>query len=101
MRTVFSVSILLLHQPCLLEIFHRSAHGFLGDTEVMCDPFHTGPGFSFLVLAVVQINVDELRPLGKLVVFIQLFKIWQLVHLLTQFELAVIPVLPRFRRTRP
>ena len=76
MRTVFSVSILLANQISFFKILHRPADRFFRDAEIICYALYTGPGLTLLVPAITQINVDELRPLGKLVSFIQFFKIW-------------------------
>lgn len=76
MRTVFTISIFFSDEPSFFKILHRPADRFFRDAEILCYALYTGPGLTLLVPAITQVNVDELRPLGKLVSFIQLFKIW-------------------------
>ena len=77
MRSVFSVRIFLANKTCFDEVLNGSADGFLGDTEILGDPFYAGPSLLGVVPAVIEIDVDELRPVGKLVILIQFFKIRQ------------------------
>ena len=76
MRTVFTISIFFSDEPSFFKILYRPADRFFRNTEVFGYALYTGPGLALLVPAITQVNVDELRPLGKLVSFIQLFKIW-------------------------
>ena len=39
------------------------------------NPFYTGPRLTQDITAVIKIDVDELRTVGKLVISVQLFKI--------------------------
>jgi len=74
-RSVFSVRIFLADETCLLKVLDGSPGGFLRDAEIHGDPFYAGPGFAHDITAVIKIDVDELRPMGKLVISIQLFKV--------------------------
>ena len=74
-RSIFSVRIFLADKTCFLKVLDGSPGGFFGDAEVFGDPFYTGPSLAHGIPAVIKIDVDELRPLGKLVISIQLFKV--------------------------
>lgn len=74
-RSVFSVRIFLADKACFLEVLDGSTGGFFRDAEILGDPFYAGPGLAHNIPAVIQIDVDELRPVGKLVISIQLFKV--------------------------
>ena len=76
MRPVFSIGIFFSDESSFFKILYRSADRFFRNAEVFGYALYTGPGLTLFVPAITQINVDELRPLGKLVSFIQLFKIW-------------------------
>ena len=69
-RTVFSVRIFLADETCFLKVLDGSTGGFFRDAEILGDPFHAGPGFAHDIPAVIKIDVDELRPMGKLVISI-------------------------------
>ena len=73
-RTVLLVRIFLADKTCFFKVLDGSPGGFLGDAEIFGDPFYAGPGFTHDIPAVIEIDVDELRPRGKLVISIQLFK---------------------------
>lgn len=81
-RTVFPVGIFLADETCFLKVLDGSPGGFLGDAEFPGNPFYTGKTLAHHIPVVIQINVDELRPVGKLVIFIQFFEVRQLDHLL-------------------
>lgn len=81
-RTVFAVRIFLADEARFFEVLDGSPGGFLRDAEISGYPFYAGPCLAHHIPAVIQIDVDELRPVGKLVVLIQLFKIRQSDHLL-------------------
>ena len=74
-RTVFSVRIFLADKTCFLKVLDGSPGGFLGDAEILGDPFYAGPSLAYHITTVIQIDVDELRTVGKLVISIQLFKV--------------------------
>ena len=74
-RTVFPVRIFLADEACFFKVLDGSPGSFLRDAEVLGDPFYAGPGFANDITAVIKIDVDELRPMGKLVISIQLFKV--------------------------
>lgn len=74
-RSVFPVRIFLADKPRFFKIFDCSPGGFLGDAEIMGNPFYAGPSLTHDIPAVIKIDVDELRPVGKLVISIQLFKV--------------------------
>lgn len=74
-RTVFPVRIFLADKTCFLKVLDGSPGGLFGDTEILGNPFYTGPGFAHDITAVIKIDVDELRPMGKLVISIQLFEV--------------------------
>ena len=82
MRSVFPVRIFLADETCFFKVLDGSPGGLFGDAEILGDPFYAGPGFARDITAVIKINVDELRPMGKLVISIQLFEVGQLYHLL-------------------
>ena len=63
---------------------------FLRDTEITCYPLDAGPGLTHHITAVVQIDVDELRPVGKPVISVQFFKIRQSDHLLCVVRTGVL-----------
>ena len=74
-RSVWPVRIFLADETCFFKVLDGSPGGFLGDAEILGDPFYAGPGFAHDITTVIQIDVDELRPVGKLVISIQLFEI--------------------------
>ena len=80
MGTVIPVGVFLPQQTRFDEILNSPADGFGRDAQVTGNPFHAGPDLVLSVFAVIEIHVDELRPLGKLVISIQLFKIWHRIH---------------------
>ena len=69
-RTVFSVRIFLADQTCFFKVLNSSPDGFLRNAEILGYPFYAGPSLAHDIPAVIQIDVDELRPLGKLVISI-------------------------------
>ncbi len=69
-RTVFPVRIFLADQTCFFKVLDSSPGGFLRDAEILGNPFYAGPGFANDIPAVIQIDVDELRPMRKLVISI-------------------------------
>ena len=75
MRSVFSVRIFFADQTCFFKVLDSSPGSFLRDTEILGDPFYTGPSLAHDIPAVIKIDVDELRPVGKLVISIQFFEI--------------------------
>ena len=75
MRPVFSIGIFFSDESSFFKILYRSADRFFRNAEVFGYALYTGPGLTLLVPAITQVDVDELRPLGKLVSFIQFFKI--------------------------
>jgi hypothetical protein len=74
-RSVFSVRIFLADQTRFLKVLDGSADCFLRDAEILGDPFYAGPSLAHDIPAIIKIDVDELRPVGKLVISIQLFKV--------------------------
>lgn len=74
-RSVWPVRIFLANETCFFKVLDGSPGGFLGDAEILGDPFHAGPCLAHNIPAVIKIDIDELRPMGKLVISIQLFKI--------------------------
>lgn len=69
-RSVFSVRIFLADKTCFLEVLDGSPDRFFGDAKIFSNPFYTGPRLTQDVTAVIKIDVDELRPMGKLVISI-------------------------------
>ena len=74
-RSVFSVRIVLADKTCFLEVLDGSPGGFFRDAEILGDPFYAGPCLAHDITAVIKIDVDELCPMGKLVISIQFFEI--------------------------
>ena len=74
-RTVLPVRIFLADEACFLEVLDGSPDSFFGDAEIFGNPFYTGPRLAHDITAVIKIDVDELRPMGKLVISIQLFEV--------------------------
>ena len=74
-RSVLPVRIFLADKTCFLKVLDGSPGGFFGDAEILGDPFYAGPSLAHDISAVIKIDVDELRPVGKLVISIQLFEI--------------------------
>ena len=74
MRTILPVRIFLADQTCFLKVLDGSPCGFLRDAEILGHPFYAGPSFTHDIPAVIEIDVDELRTVGKLVISIQLFE---------------------------
>ena len=81
-RTVFPVRIFLADQTRFFEVLDGSPGGLFGDTEILGNPFYAGPSLAHDIPAVIKIDVDELRPVGKLVILIQFFEVRQMYHLL-------------------
>ena len=73
-RTVFPVRIFLADQTCFFKIFDCSPGSFLRDAEFSGNSFYTGVCHVIDIPVVIEIDVDELRPVGKLVISIQLFE---------------------------
>ena len=73
-RSVFTVRILLANEASLFKIFDCSPGSFLRDAEFSGNSFHTGVCHVIDIPVVIEVDVDELRPVGKLVISIQLFK---------------------------
>ena len=67
-RTILPVRIFLADQTRFLKVLDGSPGGFLRDAEIFGDPFYAGPGFANDITAVIKIDVDELRPMGKLII---------------------------------
>ena len=74
-RTIFPVRIFFADKTCFLKVLDGSPGGLFGDTEILGNPFYAGPGFAHDISAIIKIDVDELRPMGKLVISIQLFEV--------------------------
>ena len=74
-RSVFPVRIFLADKTCFLKVLDGSPDGLFGDAEILGNPFYAWPCLAHNIPAVIQIDVDELRPMGKLVISIQLFEI--------------------------
>ena len=74
-RSVFPVRIFLADQTCYFKVLDGSTDVFFRDAEILGDSFHTGPSLAHDIPTVIKIDVDELRPLGKLVISIQFFKV--------------------------
>lgn len=74
-RTVLPVRIFLADETCFFKVLDGSPDGFLGDAEIFGDPLYAGPSLAHDIPAIIKIDVDELRPMGKLVISIQLFKV--------------------------
>lgn len=74
-RSVFPVRVFLADETCFFEVLDGSPDRFFGDAKIFGNPFYTGPRLTQDITAVIKIDVDELRPMGKLVISIQLFKI--------------------------
>ena len=81
-RTVSPVRIFLADETRLFEVLDGSADSLFGDTEILGDPFYAGPRLLGDITAVIKVDVDELRPMGKLVISIQFFKVG---HLFTSY----------------
>lgn len=88
--TVAAVGMLLANKPCFDEVLDGSPGGFLGDAEILGNPLDAGPSLAHHITAVIQIDVDELRPMGKLVISVQFFKVRQSDHLLTAVRTGVL-----------
>ncbi len=88
--TVSAVGMLFADQPCFDEVLDGSPCGFLRDAEILGNPFHAGPGLTHHITAVIQIDVDELRSMGKLVISVQFFKVRQSDHLLIAVRTGVL-----------
>ena len=73
-RSVWPVSIFFTDKTSLFEILDCSTGRFLRDAEFSGNSFHTGVCHVIDIPVVIEIDVDELRPVGKLVIFIQLFE---------------------------
>ena len=74
-RSVFPVRIFLADKTRFLKVLDGSPSGLFGDAEILGDSFYTGPSLAHDIPAVIKIDVDELRPIGKLVISIKLFKV--------------------------
>ena len=74
-RAVFTVRIFFANEAGLLEVLDGSTGGVFGDAEFLGNPLYAWPGLPYHITMIIKIDVDELRPLGKLVSFIQFFKI--------------------------
>ena len=74
-RSVFPVRIFLADQTCYFKVLDGSPGGFFRDAEILGNPFYAGPSLAHDIPAVIKIDVDELRPMGKLVISIQLFEV--------------------------
>lgn len=74
-RSVFPVRIFLADETCFFKVLDGSPSRFLRDAEILGNPFYAGPSLSHDIPAVIKIDVDELRPVGKLVISIQFFEI--------------------------
>ena len=68
--TVFSVRIFFTDETSFDEVLNGSTYGFLRDAEILGNPFYAGPRLLSGTLAVIKIDVDELRPVGKLVILV-------------------------------
>ena len=73
-RTISPVRIFLADETCLFEVLDRSPDGLFRDAEILGNSFYTGPGFAHYITTIIKIDIDELRPMGKLVISIQLFE---------------------------
>ena len=73
-RTVFPVRIFLADETCFFEVLDGSPGGFLGDAEILGDAFYAGPCLAHDIPAIIKVDVDELRTVGKLVISIQFFE---------------------------
>ena len=69
-RTVLSVRIFLADETCFLEVLDSSPNSFFRDAEILGNPFYARPSLAHGIPAVIKIDVDELRPMGKLVISI-------------------------------
>ena len=69
-RAVFTARIFLADETCFFKVLDGSAGGVFGDAEFLGNPLHTGECHVIDIPVVIKIDVDELRPLGKLVVSI-------------------------------
>ena len=74
-RSVFPVRVFLADETCFFEVLDGSPDRFFGDTEILGNPFYAGPSLAHGIPAVIKIDVDELRPVGKFVISIQLFEV--------------------------
>ena len=52
-RSVFPVRIFLADETCFFKVLDGSPGGFLGDAEILGNPFYTGPGFTRSIPAVI------------------------------------------------
>lgn len=52
-RAVIPVGIFLAQQPRFFKVLDGSPDGFIGDAEILGDPFHAGPGLTLTVTAVL------------------------------------------------
>ena len=69
-RSVLPVRIFLADQTSFFKVLDGSPGGFLGDAEIPGNPFYAGPSLLSGIPAVIKIDVDELRPVRKLVISI-------------------------------
>lgn len=74
-RTIRSERIFLADKTCFLKVLDGSPGGLFRDAEIFGNPFYAGPSLAHDIPAIIKIDVDELRPVGKLVISIQLFKV--------------------------
>ena len=74
-RAVFTVRVFLADETCFFKVLDGSTGGVFGDAEFPGNPFYAWPSLPYRVTVVIKIDVDELRPLGKLVISIQFFKV--------------------------
>lgn len=73
-RSVFTVRILLANEASLFKIFDCSPGSFFRDAEFSGNSFYTGVCHVIDIPVVIEIDVDELRTVWKLVIPIQLFE---------------------------
>ena len=69
-RSVFPVRIFLADKTRFLKVLDGSPGGLFGDAEILGDPFYAWPCLAYNIPAVIEIDVDELRTIGKLVISI-------------------------------
>lgn len=74
-RSVRPVSIFFTDKTSLFEILDCSPGSFLRDAEFSRNSFHTGVCHVIDIPVVIEIDVDELRPVGKLVISIQFIEV--------------------------
>ena len=89
-RTIFPVRIFLADQTCFFKVLDSSPGGFLGDAEILGDPFYAGPSLAHDIPAVIKVDVDELRTVGKLVISIQLFEVGHVFTSYTDVRTGVL-----------